>query len=108
MDGLSRRNSYRGKAPAAGQRSLSANYGPEGPEDLSILQDVPFILEAEMGSTSKKMSEILKLTQGSLLELDKEDGSPIDLKINGRLIARGEVVELDGCYAVRIIELVYQ
>ncbi len=76
-------------------------------EDLNILYDVPFIVEAEMGGTIRPMLEILKLTPGSLLELDKEEGAPIDLKVNGHLIARGEVVELDGCYAVRITELVY-
>lgn len=79
----------------------------EGPEDLNILYDVPFVIEAEMGSTVMRTRDILKLQQGSLLELDKEDGSLIDLKINGHLIARGEIVELDGCYAVRIAELVY-
>ena len=62
---------------------------------------------SEMGGTIRPMLEILKLTPGSLLELDKEEGAPIDLKVNGHLIARGEVVELDGCYAVRITELVY-
>ncbi|MGN0013618.1 MAG: FliM/FliN family flagellar motor switch protein [Candidatus Bruticola sp.] len=78
----------------------------ENAEDLNILYDVPFVIEAEMGETSRKVRDILKLTQGCLLELDKEEGAPIDLKINGHLIARGEVVELDGCYAVRITELV--
>lgn len=75
-------------------------------ENLNILYDVPFVIEAEMGSTAKTVRDVLKLQQGSLLELDKDEGAPIDLKINGKLIARGEVVELDGCYAVRIAELI--
>ena len=104
MDNLSRRHSRR----AMGGLTNTGGYSSEAKEDLSILQDVPFIIEAEMGSTSKRMNEILKLTQGSLLELDKEEGAPIDLKINGKLVAKGEVVELDGCYAVRITELIYQ
>ncbi|MCR4783164.1 MAG: FliM/FliN family flagellar motor switch protein [bacterium] len=79
----------------------------DGMEDLSILYDVPFVVEAEMGSTMRAVRDILKLTQGSLLELDKEEGAPIELKINGHLIAKGEVVELDGCYAVRITELMF-
>lgn len=88
------------------QRAGSSAGLAENTEDLNILYDVPFVIEAEMGETSRKVRDILKLTQGCLLELDKEEGAPIDLKINGHLIARGEVVELDGCYAVRITELV--
>lgn len=99
MDSLSAnaRRAQRMGAPA----SLAENA-----EDLNILYDVPFVIEAEMGETARTVRDVLKLTQGCLLELDKEEGDPIDLKINGHLIARGEVVELDGCYAVRITELV--
>ncbi|MGM9998762.1 MAG: FliM/FliN family flagellar motor switch protein [Candidatus Bruticola sp.] len=87
--------------------SVSAGMA-ENAEDLNILYDVPFVIEAEMGSTTRSIRDVLKLGQGALLELDKDERAPIDLKINGHLIARGEVVELDGCYAVRISELVSQ
>ena len=79
----------------------------EFPEDPSILYDVPFVVEAEMGRTRKTVREILKMTKGSLVELDKEDGSAMELRVNGHLIAKGEVVEVEGNYAIRIIELVY-
>lgn len=97
--------------------SFSQNVGRRGPrsamplepiEDIGILYDVPFVIEAEMGRANRTVREVLKLAQGSLVELDKEEGSPIELRINGRLIAKGEVVEIDGNYGVRISELVYQ
>lgn len=77
-------------------------------EDTGILYDVPFVIEAEMGRVNKTLREILKITQGSLIELDRDEGTPIDLRINGKLVARGEVMEIDGNYAIRISELVYQ
>ncbi len=80
---------------------------PEYVEDPSILYDVPFIVEAEMGRTKKTVRDILKMTKGSLIELDKEDGSTMELRINGYLIAKGEVVEVEGNYAIRILELCY-
>lgn len=73
---------------------------------MAILLDVPFVVEAEMGRTHKTVRDVLKIAQGSVIELDKEGGEPVDLLVNGRLIARGEVVEIDGNYGVRITEIV--
>ncbi|GMU54248.1 MAG: hypothetical protein AMXMBFR33_33940 [Candidatus Xenobia bacterium] len=75
-------------------------------EDLNMLYDVPFIVEAEMGRGMRTVRDILKIAAGSVIELDKEQGEPVDLLVNGTLIARGEVVEIDGNYAVRITELI--
>ncbi|MEW6282864.1 MAG: flagellar motor switch protein FliN [Candidatus Eremiobacterota bacterium] len=74
-------------------------------EDLNVLYDVPFIIEAEMGRTMRTVRDVLKIGQGTVIELDRENGEPVDLMVNGRVIARGEVVEIDGNYAVRITEL---
>ncbi len=71
-----------------------------------MLYDVPFIVEAEMGRGMRTVRDILKIAAGSVIELDKEQGEPVDLLVNGTLIARGEVVEIDGNYAVRITELI--
>lgn len=68
--------------------------------------DVPFVVEAEMGRTHRTVREILKIAQGSVIELDKDSGEPVDLMVNGQVIARGEVVEIDGNYGVRITEIV--
>jgi len=83
-------------------------YLPEGfYGDLSILNDVPLVVEAEMGRSTKSMREVMKVGEGSVLDFDKSAGDPVDLKVNGRVIAQGEVVEIDGNYGVRITRLVY-
>lgn len=75
--------------------------------DLSILQDVPLVIEAEMGRSSKSLRDVLRIGEGSVIDFDKEANEPVDLTINGRLIARGEIVEIEGNYGVRITELIY-
>ena len=75
--------------------------------DLSILEDVPMVVEAEMGRSNKKMRDVMKYGEGSIIDFEREVGEPIDLTINGQTIARGEVVEIEGNYGVRITELLY-
>ena len=75
--------------------------------DLSILQDVPLVIEAEMGRSNKSLRDVLRIGEGSVVDFDKEANEPVDLTINGRLIARGEIVEIEGNYGVRITELIY-
>lgn len=82
-------------------------YLPEGfYGDLSILHDVPILVEAEMGRSLKSVRDVLKIGEGSVIDFDREAGEPVDLKINGKLIARGEVVEIEGNFGVRITELI--
>ena len=87
---------------ASGGYSFDGFYG-----DLSILQDVPLVVEAEMGRSSKSVREVLKIGEGSVVDFDKEAGDRVDLKVNGHVIAQGEVVEIEGNYGVRITKLVY-
>jgi len=75
--------------------------------DLSILHDVPLVVEAEMGRSNKSVREVLKIGEGSVVDFEKEAGDQVDLKVNGHLIAQGEVVEIDGNYGVRITRLIY-
>lgn len=85
-----------------------AAYLPEGfYGDLSILEDVPLLVEAEMARSNKSMREVLKFGEGSVVDFDQEAGGTVELKVSGRTIARGEVVEIEGYYGVRITELVY-
>lgn len=89
-------------------RRRGPEYLPEGfYGDLSILQDVPMVLEAEMGRASKSLRDVLRIGEGSVIDFDKEANEPVDLTINGKLIARGEIVEIEGNYGVRITELIY-
>ena len=58
-----------------------------------------------MGKTKRLVRDILRLQIGGVLELDKEAGEPVDILVNNKRIARGEVVEIDGRYGVRITEI---
>jgi flagellar motor switch protein FliN/FliY len=60
----------------------------------------------EIGRTRKQVKEILSLRQGSIVELDKQAGAPVDIMVNGKLIARGDVVVIDDNFGVRITEIV--
>ena len=73
---------------------------------LALLADVSLSITAELGRTSLRVSELLGLEPGSVIELDREAGSPVDLLVNGSLFARAEVIVVDGNYAVRICELI--
>lgn len=73
---------------------------------LSVLYDVEMTLTAELGRTKLPVRQVLELTPGAVLELDRAAGSPADVMVNGRLIARGEVVVIDEEFGIRITEIV--
>ena len=73
-----------------------------------MLFDVPLQISAELGRASLSIKEILQLVPGSVVELDKLAGEPVDLLVNGKLIAKGEVVVTDENFGVRIIEIIGQ
>ena len=80
--------------------------GPTTGSSIDLLRDVPLTVQAELGRTKMLVKEILKLGVGSVIELDKESGDYIDILVNNKLIARGEVVEIEGYFGVRVTELV--
>lgn len=73
---------------------------------IDLLKDVALVVQAELGKTRRLVRDILRLQVGSVVELDKEIGEPVDILVNNKAIARGEVVEIDGQYGVRITEIV--
>lgn len=73
--------------------------------DLSALNDVELDVRIELGRTELLMEEVLMLKEGSVVPLDKLAGDPVDILVNGRLIARGEVLVLNDNFCVRIAEL---
>ncbi|MCD6239656.1 MAG: flagellar motor switch phosphatase FliY [Thermotogae bacterium] len=75
-------------------------------EKIDLLMDVPLELTVELGRTSMKIKDILELGIGSLIELDKLAGELVDILVNGKLIAKGEVVVVDENFGVRIVEIV--
>lgn len=73
---------------------------------LDLLRDVELDLKIELGRTQMYLEEVLKLKRGSVVTLDKLAGDPVDVYVNGRLIARGEVLVLNDNFCVRVAELV--
>jgi flagellar motor switch protein FliN len=73
---------------------------------LDLLHDVEMEVSAELGRTRMSVRELLSLAPGAVVELDRAAGSPADLLVNGRLIARGEVVVIDENFGLRITEIV--
>jgi len=77
-----------------------------GSDRLDLLSNIEMDVTAELGRTRMTVRELLSLTPGTVVELDRMAGSPIDLYVNGTLIARGEVVVIDEEFGVRISEIV--
>ena len=73
---------------------------------IDLLRDVPLEIHAELGKAKRLVREVLRLIVGTVIDLDQEAGDPVDLIINNRPIARGEVVEIDGRYGIRVTEIV--
>jgi len=78
----------------------------DGKENIGLILDVPLQVTVEVGKTRKLIREILEFTAGSIIELDKQAGDPVDILVNGKLIAKGEVVVIDENFGVRITEMV--
>ncbi len=74
--------------------------------NLDVLLHVPLSITAELGTCKMSVEEVLKLGAGSIIELDRLAGGPVDLMVNNKLIARGEVVAVDENFGVRVTELI--
>lgn len=75
-------------------------------ENIGIIMDVPLEITVELGRTHKLIKEILDFSPGTVIELDKVAGEPIDILVNGKFIAKGEVVVIDENFGIRITEIV--
>jgi flagellar motor switch protein FliN/FliY len=78
--------------------------GEQG-DNLQLLMGVPLQISVEIGTAKRKVKEILEFTQGTIIELERQAGAPVDVVVNGNLIARGDVVVIDDNFAVRITEI---
>jgi flagellar motor switch protein FliN/FliY len=81
---------------------------PNEDTNLSLLLDIPLKVTVELGRTQKVIKDILELSQGSIVELDKLAGEPVDILVNNKLIAKGEVVVIDENFGVRVTDIVNQ
>lgn len=90
-----------GETPAAGP-----DEDPKNAHDLAPVFDVPVHITAVLGKTHVDVSKLLKLDRGSVLELDRKVGEAIDIYVNNRLVARGEVVVVDDRLGVTMTEII--
>ncbi|MCA8965910.1 MAG: flagellar motor switch protein FliN [Planctomycetes bacterium] len=78
----------------------------EDSRNLDLLLDVEIPISVEVGRAQMSLEEVLKLVPGSVIALDKKAEEPVDLRVNGKLVARGEVVLVDDSYGLRITQIV--
>lgn len=79
---------------------------PEGAQDIDLILDIPVNLTVELGRTKIPIKHILQLAQGSVIELDALAGEPMDVLVNGCLIAQGEVVVVNEKFGIRLTDIV--
>ena len=75
-------------------------------DNLRVLENIDVKLTVEVGSTELKIRELLRLNEGSVIELDRLAGDPLDILINGTMIAKGEVVMVGERFGIRFVEIV--
>ena len=86
--------------------SPEINLTGEQKDNLQLLMGVPLQISVEIGTAKRTVKDILEFTQGTIIELERQAGAPVDVIVNGNLIARGDVVVIDDNFAVRITEII--
>lgn len=92
--------------PAQFQSFSSDGRGLQGQENIGLIMDVPLEVTVELGRTTKSISEILNFAPGTIIELDRIAGEPIDVLVNGKFVAKGEVVVIEESFGVRVTEII--
>jgi flagellar motor switch protein FliN/FliY len=80
-------------------------FAGEDPSSIDILMDIPLDMSVELGRVKMLVKDVIDLGSGSIIEIDKAAGEPVDVLVNGRLVARGEVVVIEDNFGVRITEI---
>lgn len=93
-------------APLEPLRDLSAPLSAENSPNLDVILDIPVTLAMEVGSTNISIRNLLQLNQGSVIELDRLAGEPLDVLVNGTLIAHGEVVVVNEKFGIRLTDVI--
>ncbi len=108
------------KIPEAGQQPVKAQAfqapaledlgparsGAEARPNLDVILDVPVTLSLEVGRAQMSVGRLLRLSQGSVVELDRNAGEPLDVLVNGALVARGEIVIVNDKFGIRLTDVV--
>ena len=88
-------------------QSFSPDYSSiPGAENIGLIRDVPLEVTVELGRTQKRISDILDFAPGTIIELDKIAGEPVDVLVNGKLVAKGEVVVIEESFGVRVTDII--
>ncbi len=88
-------------------QSFNSNGGTApGQENIGLIRDVPLEVTVELGRTKKSIAEILDFAPGTIIELDKIAGEPIDVLVNGKFVAKGEVVVIEESFGIRVTEII--
>jgi flagellar motor switch protein FliN/FliY len=96
-------------AQAAMFASLTDDSGPvdvSDEPDLDVILDIPVTVSVEIGHTDVTIRKLLSLGQGSVIELDRLAGEPLDIKVNGTLVAHGEVVVVNDKFGIRLTDII--
>lgn len=94
------------EAPAAARRDRRDNKDIAAAPNFDLLAGVSLRVSVEVGSTSMTLAELLALSEGSVIELDRAATDLLDIYANGTLIAKGEIVSVDGRYGIQVAEVV--
>lgn len=106
-------SAFKGVEQPAIQPAIFSNFEPHQPQsvetkNLNMLLDIPLQVSVQLGSTKRSVKEILELSTGAIIELDKLAGEPVDILVNERLVAKGEVVVIDENFGVRVTDIISQ
>ena len=82
--------------------------GDKAEPDIDVILDVPVTLSLEVGRAKMSVGDLLRLNQGAVVELDRKAGDPLDVLVNGALVARGEIVVVNDKFGIRLTEVVSQ
>lgn len=95
-----------GANPVAFEELVDSPTKPTGNPDLDVILDIPVSISMEVGRTSITIRNLLQLNQGSVIELDRLAGEPLDVLVNGTLIAHGEVVVVNEKFGIRMTDVI--
>lgn len=94
-----------GPAQPVSLASLATAQAPADPASINMLYDVELEVKIELGRTMLTVEDVLRLREGSIVQLDKDAGAPVDIYINNRLVAEGEVLVLNDYFCVRVTNI---
>ncbi len=102
---------YKDKVSTKQESDIDAKNGEGQPlivkkKDLDLILDIPLELSVELGKSKMLINDLLKLGQGSIVELDKLSGEPLEIYVNRKLIAKGEVVVVNEKFGIRLIDII--